>query len=117
MSHQPRTLPSGFEALEPFAEAWAIEGSAQRMQRRLDSTEDERNAFFAATKPLVMPALEYLDRKPLHEHDAQERRLMNLLLSFCHISLAVEMQGDAEAQHAEAARHLTITRSTADVHG
>lgn len=114
MSNPTPSLPAGFEALEPFVADWAIEGSAQRMQRRLESTEAQRKAFFEAAKPLLVPALEYLDRKPLHEHDAQERRLMNLMLSFCHVSLAVEIQGDAEPEHAKSARHLKITRSTAD---
>ena len=114
MSNTTR-LPDGFQALEPFVDDWAIVGAANRLQRRLTSTESERTVFFAAAKALLVPALGYLDRKSLHELDDAEQRLMNLLLSFCHVSLAVEMQGDAEPQHAEGARHMRITRATADL--
>ncbi len=107
-------LPAGFESLEPFVADWAIAGANNRLRRRLASTESERVAFFHAAKDLVVPALDHLDRKPLAELDEQEQRLMNLLLSICHVSLAVEIQGDAEAMHAEGARHLRITRATAD---
>jgi hypothetical protein len=107
-------LPPGFESLEPFVADWAIEGANNRARRRLASTEAERVAFFSAAKDLVAPALDYLDRKPLDELDEPERRLMNLMLSVCHVSLAVEIQGDAEPMHAEGAQHLHITRATAD---
>ena len=114
MNNDTARLPTGFEALEPFVDQWAPDGAARRMQCRLTSSEAERNAFFNVAKPLLVPALSYLDRKPLQELDEKERRLMNLLLSLCHVSLAVEMQGDAEAEHAQGARHITITRATAD---
>jgi hypothetical protein len=114
MNNNTSRLPADFEALEPFVDQWALDGAAQRMKRRLMSSEADRIAFFNAAKPLLVPALSYLDRKPLQELDEKEQRLMNLLLSLCHVSLAVEMQGDAEAEHAQGARHLTITRATAD---
>ncbi len=40
-----------------------------------------------------------------------EHRLMKLFLSFAHIALAVEVQGDAEPKHAEGARFMTITQA------
>ena len=107
-------LPAGFAALEPFVATWAIDGANNRARRRLTSTAAERVAFFDAARDLVVPALDYLDRKPLAELDEQEQRLMSLLLSICHVSLAVEIQGDAESQHAQGAQHMRITRATAD---
>jgi hypothetical protein len=107
-------LPAGFESLEPFVAQWAIEGANDRARRRLASTTAERVAFFSAAKDLVIPALDHLDRKPLADLDEGERKLMNLMLSVCHVSLAVEIQGDAEPMHAEGARHLRITRATSD---
>lgn len=107
-------LPAGFEALEPFVESWAIEGTANRARMRLDSSHENRTAFFAAAKDLVGAALERLDQKPLLQFDDSEKRLMNLMLSLVHVSLAVEIQSDDEAQHAASARHITITRAAAD---
>lgn len=109
-----KRLPEGFESLEFYVDRWAIEGSANRDARRGDSTEDERVAFFEATKGLVPQALELLDRKPLKQLDEQENRLMNLLLSFCHVTMAVEMLGKAEPRHAQFRKAMPITRSPAD---
>ena len=109
-----KRLPEGFESLEFYVDRWAIEGSANRDARRGDSTEDERVAFFEATKGLVPQALELLDRKPLKQLDEQENRLMNLLLSFCHVTMAVEMLGKAEPRHAQSRKPMPITRSPAD---
>jgi hypothetical protein len=114
MSSATAQLPDGFAALEPFVDMWAIEGAANRARRRLTSTTADRVAFFSAARDLVIPALDLLDRKPLHELDAREQRLMNLMLSVCHVSLAVEIQGEDEEAHANGARHMRIIRATAD---
>ena len=108
-------LPSGFEALEPFAVAWAIEGADNRLKRRLNSSAAERVAFFNAGQDLIAVGLAHLDKKPLSQLDAKEQRLMHLLLALAHIALAVETQGDDEPKHAEGARHFTIIRAPADL--
>jgi hypothetical protein len=108
-------LPAGFEALEPFVSYWAVAGSANRERLRGESTEQQRQAFYQACKDLLAPGLAALDRKPLDQLDAAEQRLMNLLLSFAHVSIAVEIQRDAEAAHAENRRFLRITRTSADI--
>ncbi|MDR2857815.1 MAG: hypothetical protein LBV50_08195 [Novosphingobium sp.] len=107
-------LPTGFAALEPFVAAWAVEGTAARDRRRGESTEAERIAFFEAAKDLAAPALELLDRKPLADHDESERRLMNLMLGFAHVTMAVEMLGSAEPRHAAFRKVMRLTRSPAD---
>ena len=108
-------LPPGFEVLEPFAEHWAAESPSERDRLRTESSEADRVAFFDAAKDLVGPALAMLDRKPFAEFDAPERRLLNLMLCLAHVSIAVEVQRDLEAQRAQARRHLRITRSSADL--
>jgi hypothetical protein len=107
-------LPVGYETLEPFVEFWAVEGTANRDRLRSDSSEEQRVAFFEAAKGLVPQALEQLDKTPLKELDAAEQRLMNLLLSFAHAALAVEMQGKDEPRHAAFRKEMRITRSVAD---
>ena len=82
---------------------------------RSASQPADRVAFFNAAKDLLAPGLDYLDKKPLAELDEQDQRLLQLLLSMAHVSLAVEIQGNDEPKHAEGARHMTITRAPADV--
>ncbi|MBW8752920.1 MAG: hypothetical protein JF595_02020 [Sphingomonadales bacterium] len=111
------TLPAGFERLEPFAARFAVAGTANRAQLRGDTSAAEREAFHAAAKDLIAPALDLLDRKPLDALDDSERRLLNLALSFSHIALAVEIQGPDEERHAELRQYMRITRSPADALG
>lgn len=114
MSATETALPAGFEAMEPFVAGWALGTANQRLQRRLASSEAERLAFFEAAKPLLADGLGYLDKTPLDRFDDKQTRLMRLLLSFAHVSLAVEVQGDDEPRHAADARYITITRAPAD---
>ena len=109
-------LPPGFEALEPFVGAWAVAGAANRAQRRNDSTEAERLPFYEAASKAAPEALAYLDRTPLHAFDEREERLMNMMLTLAHISLAVEAQGSDEPRHAKDRAHLRITRAPSDLH-
>ena len=107
-------LPAGFEALDPFVEYWAVSGSANRDRRRGDSTPDQRVSFYQAAKGLVGDALQLLDAKGLGKFDEREDRLMNLMLSFAHVTMAVEMLKDAEVRHARFREVMKITRSPAD---
>jgi hypothetical protein len=107
-------LPQGYESLEPFVDFWAVHGTFNRDARRGESTAEQRNAFFEAAKPLVPQALAQLDQKPLKSFDEKEERLMNLLLSFAHVTMAVEMLGDAEPRHARFRKVMPFRRSPAD---
>ncbi|MDE8653321.1 hypothetical protein [Novosphingobium album (ex Liu et al. 2023)] len=107
------TLPEGFAGLEPFVAAWALEGSAARATWRGAAPVEDRKAFFAAAAGSLRPALDYLDAKGFAAFDADDQRLMNLMLSLAHVSLAEEMQCDAEAVHAGYRAFLPITRTPA----
>jgi hypothetical protein len=107
-------LPEGFAALEPFVDLWAIEGTAARAFLRGTAGEVERSAFFAAAQPLLGAALDRLDATPLAGFDAAEHRLMNLMLSAAHVSLADEIQASDEARHARMRERMVITRASAD---
>jgi len=108
-------LPEGYQALEPFAADWALPTAAERAAKRGDSTPAQRKAFYEAALPLAGPALSALDAKPLVSLDDKERRLLDLLLTFAHVSLAVEVQGEAEAQHTLWRNRMQITRAPADL--
>lgn len=114
MSKSSTQLPSGFESLEPFVSQWAVEGANNRMQARLNSTEQARTDFFNAAKDLVPAALELLDKKPFASFDTKEKQLMLLVLSIAHVSQAVEIQMDEEPKHAKYARFITITQASAE---
>lgn len=107
-------LPAGFETLEPFAQRFAVSGTANRAALRSATSPEEREAFYAAARELVAPALDYLDTKALASLDAAEQRLMDLTLSFAHVAIAVEVQGPDEQKHAKLRAHMKIVRSTAD---
>jgi len=108
------SLPPGYESLETYVDDWVHDSASARLACRLDSTEEQRVAFYNAIKDHVAPALEQLDEKPLAELNAKEQRLMKLVLSAVHASLAVEIQGDAEPQHARDARYICITRAPSE---
>ena len=110
-------LPAGFEALEPFVESWSIAGSGARAQRRRESSEAERQAFYAAGSGLLAAALEHLDSQPVDALDPPEQRLMDLVLTLAHVVLAVEVQQEDEPRLAAASRHLRIVRAPADASG
>lgn len=103
-------LPQGFATLEPFVDYWAAPSLSARDTRRLDSTAEQRLAFYAAGKALAPEAMAYLDSKPLSAFDAADHRLLELLLALTHVALAVEVQGDEEPIHAQGARRMPIGR-------
>jgi len=107
-------LPAGYDVLEPFVAQWAVSGTATRARCRDESTPAQRTAFYEIAKGLVPQALEQLDAKGLAALDDKEQRLLDLLCSFAHVTLAVEMLGDAEPRHAQFRKEMRITRSPAD---
>jgi hypothetical protein len=114
MSTTATSLPAGFEALVPFVEFWAADTAAERAHRRDISDEASRTAFYNVAIELAPKALAYLDAKPLSQFDDSEQRLMKLLLSFAHASMAVELQREDEPRHAKNRPFMRITRAPAD---
>lgn len=108
------SLPAGFEALAPFVETWALPDAVARDARRTAATHAERDAFYQASLPLLPAALAHLDKTPLAQIDAQDKRLLQLMLSLAHIATAVEAQGSDEPKHAQARRHVRIIRAMSD---
>ena len=102
------SLPPAFSDLQPYVEAWAVSGLVNRAHRRDISTAAERQAFYDAMRNRVGDILNLLGDKPLTELDAPEQNLLNLALSFGHVALAVEIQGDAEARHTESRVQMKI---------
>lgn len=108
------SLPAGFEPLDRFVAQWAAPTLAARDQARLESTPEQRRAFYDVAGGLAPAALDYLNARGLDAFGAGETALMNLMLSLAHVSLAVELQGDDEHIHARGARLMPIVRGHAD---
>ena len=75
------------------------------------STPAQRQAFYETAKGLVPQALALLDARPAAAYDAAEENLMNLVLAFAHVTMAVEMLKDAEPRHAKFREVMRITAS------
>jgi hypothetical protein len=107
-------LPPGFAALEPYIEHWIGRNAAERADLRGARPTAERDAFHAALTPLLQPGLALLDTKALANLDEAEQRLLGLLLSFVHVSLAVDIQGPDESAHTCVRSAMRIVRAPAD---
>jgi hypothetical protein len=114
MSTSTSALPAGFADLAPFVDFWAADTAAGRADCRQRSDEQQRQAFYAAASPLIPRALDYLDSRPLAGLDDSEQCLMNLVLSFAHLAMAVELHKEEEPKHARNRHYLRITRAPAD---
>lgn len=110
----PATLPAQFAALEPFADYWAAPSLSMRDTRRLESSPEQRMAFYNVVKDLAPAMMEHLDGRPFSAFDEADHRLMDMLSSLIHLSLAVEVEGREEHLHAEGAWKMPIVRERAD---
>lgn len=108
------TLPPQFAALEPFADYWAAPSLCLRDRRRLESSEEQRTAYYNAVRDLAPAMLQYLEAKPFSAYDEADQRLMDLMLSLIHLSLAVEVEGKEEHLHAQGAWKMPIVRERLD---
>ena len=94
MATRTELLPAGFEALEPFVAAWALEDAVARMGKRQASPIEEIRRFYEAMLPLGEAALEHLRAFQLGELPPQSERLLKLMLSLAEAAPAVEWYGD-----------------------
>lgn len=114
MSQTDTSLPAGFEALEPFVETWALASGGERADMRGAASAEERKAFYAAASQQLDPALDFLDKKPLGDFDDSEKRLMRLMLSLAHVSIAEEIQKEDEERHTHFRSFMPVTRAPSD---
>lgn len=108
-------LPEAYAQLEPFAARWSLPTTAQRTMARSTSTADERQAFYDALSPLAAGLLDALDAKPLHALSDAEKRLLDMVLAYAHVALALEIQGSDEDWHRKWRDRMVVTRSPADL--
>lgn len=107
-------LPEGFADLEQFVETWSRPTGVERAELRGSASVEERKAFYAAASEKLDAALDYLDSKPLDSFDEKEQRLMHMMLSLAHVSIAEEIQKSDEERHAYFRTFMPVTRVPAD---
>ena len=113
MKNSSGLIPSGFEPLIPFIDQWATEGTSSRAGLRKNNTQKDMLGFYRVAQPFARSALTYLDKKELSDFDESDTRLMNIMLSLVHISLAIEVQEENESEHSKFSVRIKYTRTTA----
>lgn len=88
-----RSLPIGFEALEPFASDWVLPDTAARMAKRQNASIEALTAFYDAMLPLGEAALAHLRNYQLGELNGADERLLKLMLCLAEVAPAVEWYG------------------------
>ncbi len=89
------TVPASFVDLEPFSD-WGLPSESERMRKRLGTSMEEIQAFYAVMLARIDEVLDYLNSFPLAEFDASQARLMNMALSLAEIWVAVELYGQPD---------------------
>jgi hypothetical protein len=97
-------LPPQFAELEPWAPAWCLASEPERWARRMSSSLEELQAFYAACFPRAEEAIAWCDRFPLEAMPADAEKLLQLLHSLLLVSYAVEVWRQPEVIHAGSAR-------------
>ncbi|MGO8870886.1 MAG: hypothetical protein ACLQPH_05690 [Acidimicrobiales bacterium] len=83
-------LPPEFADLERFAD-WCLPTEGERYAKRLSSSMDEMQAFYAAAFPRFEQILAYLDALPLDALPDDAGRLLELSYSLVNVSFPVEV--------------------------
>ena len=84
------TLPAGYQALEPFAAAWALDGPRERTEARHTRSIEEIRAFYDAMIAVAPQALDDLSQRELGELTPPWEQLLKMFLSLAEVGPAVE---------------------------
>lgn len=92
-----RSLPPGFEALEPYVAYWAAASAQERRERREAASMEEIETFYAAMLARAPEAIRVLEGRDMRDLEGAPLRLMQLLLALAHVSMAVELHRQPRA--------------------
>ena len=84
------TLPGGFEALQPFADRWALATEYERAAERRRSTPADIKAFYDAGLKCLPEILKRADQYPLGQITGVDSSLFHLALSLAEVAPHVE---------------------------
>ncbi|WP_374626812.1 hypothetical protein [Pandoraea sp.] len=95
-----KTLPKGFEMLEPLVADWALPTQNERQHRRINSSRGELRYFYDNMLPHLSAILAHIDRYPLGQLPDEAARLSSLALSLAEIAPHIELYGgDPKVPH------------------
>lgn len=92
-------LPNGFEALEPYLEAWVLPNSQARAEKRMTSAYADIKVFYDVMLAHAESALTVLQQCELGALDSAHENLLKLMLALAEIGPAVEWYGESGASH------------------
>jgi len=106
------TLPTGFEALAPYAAVWGkLETQDLRYLQRQHSTMRELRAFYEAVAPRLNEIFDHLDKFPMDALPASEALLYRTALGLTEASMAIEVFGQPGVPYAPYPHEMAITWS------
>jgi hypothetical protein len=94
----PRSLPDGFESLEPLVAAWSLASEHERREQRASSSFAELQTYYALVGPRIRDIAAHLDAYPMGVLPAPQQALLQLALMFMEVALAVEFYGQPEVR-------------------
>jgi hypothetical protein len=83
-------LPPTFADLEPFAD-WALPSEFDRYAKRIDSSQDELQAFYDAAFPRLQESTDYLKDVSMDGISEEDQNLLWLFCSLVTVSFPVEV--------------------------
>ena len=94
----PRSLPAGFQSLEPLVAAWSVSSEHARREQRASSSFAELQTYYALVGPRIRDIAAHLDQYPMGVLSAPQQALLQLALMFMEVALAVEFYGQPEVR-------------------
>lgn len=104
-------LPGAFADLERFVPVWAVSSMRERLALRVESSPENRLAFYQAMTPRAEAILDHLNMFDLDALPEGCERLLSLMLTLAEISMTEEVMGQSvEAIHAQSNRIMHVDR-------
>jgi len=108
-------LPPGFEELEQFVDAWALQDSQERWMFKCASSMKAIRHFYDAVVPRAEDILSHVDEYSLDSLPSPTHRLFLLLLALPHAAMAVEVHGTPRAPRSPWPHRVVIERGPSPV--
>lgn len=84
-----KRLPEALRDLEPYL-GWSLPDETARHAKRMASSIEDIREFYESVLARIDPIIAHLNQFPLDTMPAQERALLDLVLSLAEVSPAVE---------------------------
>lgn len=82
-----------FSDLRPYVEAWGLATSAERLNKRCNSSQGELKAFYDAVAPRLQNIIDFLNQFPLRDIPQEHQGLARTALAALEVSGPVNSWG------------------------